>query len=209
MKIDIAAGVLCLLACIVLGRYWVEEHDARLKAEAIVSEQTKAFEASTTQLKAMQDADRARDDQAAATIAELTRAAAAQKTPQQIAQWIPSQIPTPVPIKVEIPAATAQNPTPPAVFTVPQADLPALRDNLLSCQKNAVELSNSQADLSSCGAQIKIKDQEIAAVAKERDAYKEELKGGTFWRRAKKAAEYIAVGAAIGAAATCGSGHCK
>jgi|SRR5581483_1034879 len=209
-KIDIGIGIALLIAVIVIGRSWLDEHDNRLKAEASIAAAQKSFDQASAQLKQLQEADKQRDAQTAAAIAQISSAAAAQKTPQQITNWIPAQFSgAPQPIQASIAPASAQNPTPPAIFTVPQADLSFLRDQVATCQKNAVALSGAQQDLSSCQAQQKYLQEQV----KDRDdqiaALNQELKGGTFWHRFKAGAEKLGIGAAIAAAGICASGHCK
>jgi hypothetical protein len=198
-RIEIAAAIAILFAGAIGARTWLGEHDARLKAEAAVTAAEKSFDQAAATMKQLQDADEARDAQTAQTIAKLAGAAAAQKTPQQISAWLPGQLgPLPAPVTSSIAPATPQNPAPPAVFTVPQADLPALRDNVAKCQADAVALPAAQQDVSSCHQQLQAAGAQLSAAEAERDAYKRELAGGTFWHRVKSGAIKVGIGAAIG-----------
>jgi len=195
---------------LVAGESWLKEHDARVKAEASVAAAQKSIDSAAAEKKELLDQQKARDAQTSAAIAKLAAAASAQQTPQQIVKWLPMQLgPLPAPVKASIAPATPQDPAPPAVFTVPQADLAALRDQVASCQKNAVALPNAQQDASSCEARAKLSAQQLAAAQDQVQALELELKGGTFWHRLKSGAKKVGIGAAIGAAAVCASGHCK
>jgi flagellar biosynthesis chaperone FliJ len=209
-KLEIAAVLLALAGAGFGFRTWLQEHDDKLRAQASIAAAEKSSDQAAAQIKQLVDADKERDANNAAAMAKVAAAAAAQKTPQQIVKWIPEQIPgLPQPIQSAIPAATPENPNPAAEFTVPQADLDALRDQIATCQKDVLALPGAQQDLTSCQAQAKLAGQQLAAAEQERDAYKMELKGGTFWSRAKRGAKWFFIGAAIGVAAACGSGHCK
>lgn len=209
-KLEIAAVLLALAGAGFGFRIWLQEHDDKLRAQASIAAAEKSADRAGAQIKQLQDADKARDAATTEALGKLSANAAAQKTPQQIVKWIPEQIPgLPLPIQSVIPPATPQNPTPAAEFTVPQADLDALRDQVSTCQKNALALPGAQQDLSSCRAQAKLAGEQLAAAEQERDAYKLELKGGTFWTRAKRAGKWLAIGGAIAGGFICGSGHCK
>jgi hypothetical protein len=210
-KIEIAVGILCLILAGIGFSSWLGEHDSRLQAQATVAAQKEVFDKAADQIKSIQQADAERDKQTAATIAQLSATALAQKTPQQIASWIPQQVPgLPQPITITVPPSTTANPTPDAVASIPQIDLPKLRDTIESCQVNTLRLNSCLADVASRDSQIKIlKETTIPAIEKERDAYKTALKGGTFWQRTKRAGKWLLIGAGVGAAALCGTGHCK
>lgn len=209
-KLEIAAVLLALAGAGFGFRIWLQEHDDKLRAQASIAAAEKSADQAAAQIKQLQDADKERDAATTEALAKVSANAAAQKTPQQIVKWIPEQIPgLPQPIESVIPPATPQNPAPAALFTVPQADLDALRDQVSTCQKDALALSGAQQDLTSCQAQAKLAAQQLAASEQERDAYKMELKGGTFWTRTKRAGKWLAIGGAIAGGLLCGSGHCK
>jgi hypothetical protein len=133
------------------------------------------------------------------------------KTTPQMIPYVQREIApnVPIPITVNIPPATKENPTPDATFSVPQADLPIIRDRLSKCDIDALEVSTCHADIASKNDQLKTAGEKLSAVSNQRDAYKTELNGGTFWRRTKTALKWAAIGGGIEVAATCGSGHCK
>jgi flagellar biosynthesis chaperone FliJ len=199
-----------VLCAIYFFHTWLSEHDARLKAEASVAIEQKSIDQAAVEVKQLQDAQKERDAQTAAAIEKITEAAAAQKTPQQITNWIPTQLGAlPEPVKSSIAPATAASPTPPAIITIPQVDLAPVRDLIAQGQECAAKLPSELQDLSSCQAQAKLAQQQLAAAEEQRDAYKEELKGGTFWRRVKHDLKVTGISVGAAALAICASGHCK
>jgi hypothetical protein len=209
-KVYLAAGIAILLLSGWFFVIWLQAHDDKLKAQATVEAQQEAFDKAVDEIKSLREADTKRDALTAATIAQLTQAAAAQKTPEQIVRWIPQQAPgLPQPITVNIPPSTPSNPTPNAVASIPQADLPKLRDTIESCQLNAVRVTACAADLASRESQLKIAGEQLSVVEKERDAYQTALKGGTFFTRVKRAGKWIVFGGGLTIVAVCGTGHCK
>lgn len=209
-KLELATAAIALLASAYGFRTWIAEHDARIRAEQQVAAAQKSFDQSAAQLKQIERQQATKDAAAQAAIAKLSAAAAAQKAPEQITKWIPLNLGSlPVPIHAELPAPTPQNPTPAATFAVPQVDLSFLRDQVATCQENAVALSDAQGGLTSCQAQQKLLSGQVQDLEKERNALQVELKGGTFWHRVKHDLKSFAIGAAIGAVAVCASGHCK
>lgn len=209
-KIEIAAAIAVLIVAVIVFRAWLSEHDARLQAQQTVSTQQTAVDQASTQIKALQDAEAERDKQTAAQIAALQASAAKAVTPEQIAAWIPKQLSAvPQPISISVPPASPANPTPAATASIPEADLAPLRDAITKCQTCSAQLAAAQADDASKTKQLGLTADELTATEKERDAYKQQLAGGTKLERIKKAAKWIAFGAAAGFVATCGSGHCK
>jgi hypothetical protein len=65
-----------------------------------------------------------------------------------------------------------------------------------------VQLQTAQADLASSQKQQKLLEGQV-------EDLQTELKGGTFWKRTKRALKWFGIGAAAGAVAICGTGHCK
>jgi hypothetical protein len=209
--LEIVAGVLFLGGAAYGGSTWIAEHDARLKAEVTVQANEKASKDAETKSIALKneiaDRDRASADREKAMIAAIANL----KTPQQIAPYVQKELApgSLQPIIVSVPAATKDNPIPNATITIAQADLPVLRDRLSKCDTDANALTTCKADAVSNAERSRLAGEKLSAAENERDAYKTELKGGTFWRRTKSAIRFILIGGAIGAAAVCGSGHCK
>jgi hypothetical protein len=84
-----------------------------------------------------------------------------------------------------------------------------LRDRMSNCDTDAQKVSTCAADIATKTQQLHDAGVSLSEVEGERDAYKQELAGGTKWQRTKKALKFIGIGALAGAAAVCGSGHCK
>lgn len=208
-KVELAAGILFLASAAFGHAIWLQEHDDKLKAQADIAAAQKAFDQLAADRRDHEAADKARDDATAKQIEAMQKLAAQVQTPAQIASWIPKQLGVPQPITITVPQATAQNPHPDATASIPQADLPALRDSIEKCKEDSVRLSTCQQNLASREAEIKIADEQIEQLKKENGDLQVELKGGTFWKRAKRAGKWLAIGAAAGAGALCGSGHCK
>lgn len=210
VKLEIAGGILALIVCGVLAGSWLGAREDSIRMKATIDAQNQVVAAEQKQSQALADAQSARDKATAQTVAALQSAASKQVTPAQIAAWIPQQIPAQQqPITITIPPATPQNPVPAAVASIPQADLPALRDEVTSCQVCAAKLSTAQSDLSSQGDRLTLAGEQLSAMTKERDAAVKASKGGGFWKRVESASKYLAIGAGVGAAAVCGTGHCK
>jgi hypothetical protein len=206
-----AGGILAVILAIFGVRSWIGEHDARLKAEVTVAANQKIGDAAILRSKNLEAEIVTRDKAAADREQSMVDAIKNLKTTPQILPYVQSNLAPAAaqPIYVSVPAATKDNPTPAATITVPQADLPALRDRLSKCDTDALAVSTCSKDSSDKTEQLRQAGVSLSAVSNERDAYKQELAGGTKWQRLKKAIEFIGIGAAAGIAATCGSGHCK
>jgi hypothetical protein len=189
---------------------WNEGRSVRAKLEDVIAAQSKVLAQADTRIKALEDQDKQRAAETAATVARIAAAAAQQKTPEQIVKWIPDQLPMlPKALSILVPAPTPQNPTPDAVAKIPAADLPALRDSIAQCQECAVKLSSAQQDVVSRDEQLRQAGIKLSAAEKERDAAKDAAKGGAFWHRLKTNAHWFILGAAGRTVALCGTGHCK
>jgi len=209
-KLEIAAGVLAFAIAAFGFTTWLQEHDDRLRAQSDAAAAKKVFDQAADQMKQHADADRARDEATAKQLDAMQKLAAQIQTPAQIAAWLPKQVTgLPQPITVTIPPATPQNPAPDAIAAIPQADLLTLRDSVEQCREGAVKLSNCEADRISKQEQLRLAGEQLSAVERERDTWKAAAKGGTFWLRTRRAAKWLAIGAAVGAGAVCGTGHCK
>lgn len=204
----VAAAVLVSIIGVVT---FLSEHDARIHAEETVKANQKIVAASDAKEKELQAEIVARDQAAASREAAMLDAVKNLKTPAQIVPYIQKDLVpnAPVPITINIPKATADNPTPNATVQIPQVDLPAFRDRLSKCDVDALEVTTCHGDIGSKNEQLVQANQKLLAVQAERDAYQTELKGGVFWRRTKTALKYIGIGGGLAVAATCGSGHCK
>jgi hypothetical protein len=201
-------AVLVVIAGLWFGvKSWRAQREARETAEATVQQNAKVAQVAGDQVKALQGKIDARDAAEATLEQNIRTETAAAKTPAQIDKYIQARLAPGE--SIGIPAPTAANPLPAAEIEIPQADLPALRDQMAECELDKTGLSECQAVRLDEAAKEKAAGEKLSAVSKERDAYKQELAGGTFWKRTKKGAEFIGFGLAAGIAVTCGSGHCK
>jgi hypothetical protein len=208
-KVEAAAGALFLMAAAFGHSIWLQEHDDRIKAQADVAATEKAFDQLASDRKSHEAADQARDQVSAKQLEAMQSLASKIQTPAEIARWIPQQLGLPQPITISVPPATPQNPHPDATATIPVADLPSLRDSIEKCKEDAVRLSTCQADLSSRASQMADADKQIKGLEGQVGDLRVELKGGTFWKRIKRAGKWLGYGAAAGAVAVCATGHCK
>jgi hypothetical protein len=85
---------------------------------------------------------------------------------------------------------------------IPAADLKPLYDYVQDCRACQAHLAAAKQNSADDAAKL-------AAMTRERDAAAIAAKGGTFWRRFRRNIEWFAIGAAAGAVAVCGSGHCR
>jgi hypothetical protein len=187
---------------------WKGSHDAWIQAQAKIQAQAQVISTDRRQRQQIQAAQQARDAETARKIAAIEAEVSQVQTAGQIAAWLPKQVPTPTPVKIELPPSTVKNPKPAAVATIPQTDLPALRDYVESCQVCSVKLHTAQQDINDQERQIKLAGEQLAAAEKQRDAA---LKAahGTFWGRLWTRTKWFVIGAGAGAAMLCGTGHCR
>jgi hypothetical protein len=181
-----------LLAGALLVRSWLDSRDARGRLAAALGAERQAI-AAAEQREQQRAAElrRALDD-----LAALKRSV---RTPRQAAVELPRALPPlPEPVQIQVPepgaAAPAGRTPPPAVATIPQADLKPLFDYVQDCRGCQLQLGAARADLADEQAKL-------ASLARERDAAVKAAKGGGFWSRMKRGAKWFALGAAFGAAA--------
>jgi hypothetical protein len=198
VKLEIAAAIAVLAGAGVGFHSWIGEHDARLTAEATSKVQQQAFDKAGEQIRIERAAEAIRDKQSADTIAAIMSKASAAKTPEQIAQYIPTQLPTKIPIEISIPRPTLDNPTPKAIATIAQSDLPILRDTLAKCQTDAIALSTCDADKASRDREMVQAQAQIKSMTEQRDTWKAAA-GATKWQRAKHVLE-LAIALGVGVA---------
>jgi len=111
-------------------------------------------------------------------------------------------------VAVTTPAPTPQNPTPLPVVSVPQIDFPAVIAYAKGCEATKLANTKCRDDLSDRMKQMDIAQKQIDALKKEnRDLLS--AAHGTFFQNFKKAGKWLTIGAGVGAAAVCGSGHCR
>ena len=183
-------------------------HGARVQAQAKIQAQSQIISADRQQRQQIETEQQARDARTARQIAAMQAEVAQVKTAAQIAAWLPKQLPTPAPMKIEVPQGTAKNPAPAAVATIPQTDLPALRDYVESCQVCSVKLHTARQDIAGKVQQLTLAGEQLAAAEKQRDAALRAAHG-TFWGRLWTRTKWFVIGAGAGAVLLCGSGHCR
>lgn len=197
----IGAGVALSLALGVFAVYsFLEAHDDRIKMRATIEAQQQLNQQLQRQMQDLKASEDKRDADTHATIGAMQQVVSKVRTPQQIAQWLPSQLQFPQPIKVEVPPPAAQNPMPAAVVTIPQEDLPFLRDTVESCKECDVKLTAAQADLGSRDERLRLAAQQLSAMQNQRDAALKALKGGAFWTRLKRNTKWFLIGGLTGGA---------
>jgi hypothetical protein len=181
-----------IAAVLIFSAYeWSQEHDARIKAEATVT-------AAQTQIQADKATVAKAQTDLAARLSTLEAARSQPATPQQIVISAAKLFPNlPQPLQVVTPPPTQQvvngKPTevPSAAFVqVPAADLKTLQDYAITCEEN-------NAKLGACTLTQATTVDELKATTTQRDAYKAELKGGTFWQRFRHDAKIIGITAVV------------
>ncbi|MGA9570061.1 MAG: hypothetical protein WBS17_08235 [Candidatus Acidiferrales bacterium] len=85
---------------------------------------------------------------------------------------------------------------------IPAADLKPLFDYVQDCRSCQAQLAAAKQNATDNVAKL-------TAVTRERDAAVAAAKGGTFWQRLHRNALWFVIGAGAGAAAVCGTGHCR
>jgi hypothetical protein len=85
---------------------------------------------------------------------------------------------------------------------IPAADLKPLYDYVQDCRSCQAKLAAAKQDSVDNAAML-------SALKRERDAALTAAKGGTFWHRVRRNAQWFAIGVGAGAVALCGTGHCR
>lgn len=203
------AAVVVVLALAALGGYeWLQEHDARLKAEGVTSAEKQVVS------QAQKSIDQAKTDQAqvATALAQKVAGLEAQKkqpvTPAQfvvdLAKVLPN-LPQAATV-VQVPAAQqtvngkVEEVPSTQVVQIPAADLSALQDYKLTCDQTGAKLSACQQSSTDITTQLTGTREQLTATTKERDSWETAAKGGTWWHRTLTAAKWTLIGGAAGAA---------
>jgi hypothetical protein len=203
VKLEIAAAIAVLAGGGIGFHSWIGEHDARLTAETTAKTSQIAFDKASEQIRIERAAEQLRDKESAERISGILADAAKAKTPEQIVHYLPTQLPTKIPIEISIPKPTIDNPTPNAIASIPQSELPLLRDTFAKCKTDAVALRTCTADIASRDREMAQADIKIKAMTDERDTWKKAA-GATKWQRAQHVIELglaLAVGIAVDRAA--------
>jgi hypothetical protein len=208
-KLEIIAAIVLLAGGVLAFRSWLSEHDLRLHAE----EQAKAQQtvqadaaAKAAELQKQMDVrDQAYTEQLKALDSKLQSAT----SPQQFAALVSQMAGLKQPIQVVTPAATSQNPNPTPVAQVPEIDFPQAKAYVTDCEQCKLDRAKLQADAADRASQAALAQKQIDSLKQEVNTWQTAAKGGSKWQRMKRAAKWFAIGAGAGAAALCGTGHCK
>jgi hypothetical protein len=170
------------------GYGWVEEHDARVKAETQTSEQQKQIDGLQQQATQAQTALNSR-------LASLEKERAQPATAAQLVSDATSLLPgLPEPLQIETAPVNSALPDAPVSqnIVVPEVDFKVIRDAQITCQEDAAKLATCQTLADTNQQQLKLTEEQ-------RDEWKTAAKGGSMWHRALGAAKWFAVGAGAGA----------
>ena len=147
-----------------------------------------------------------RDASLKGVVAELAKQKAAVQTPAEVLKALPAILPLPEPLTI----GTAAQPLPgqtalrsgaksEADEASPEVELPG--EDLKPLYDLAVDCKACQARLATAQANLQYEQLKTRTLPQERDAVVRTARGGSVTRRMIRAAKWIAVGAALGAAA--------
>jgi cytochrome oxidase assembly protein ShyY1 len=171
-----------------VGYGWMQEHDARLKAEAQTGQQQKQIDGLKQQQAEAQDSLNKQ-------LSALEKSRQTRATATQLVSDASALLPNlPVPLQVQTAPKDPSLPDAPATQTViiPEADFKSIRDGQVTCEENAAKLATCQTLTDESKQQLQLTEQQ-------RDEWKTAAKGGSLWHRALGAAKWFAVGAGAGA----------
>lgn len=215
-------GALALVFIVVAACGWLQEHDARLKAEAAQTAQKQVIEQAQKSIDAAKaDQERTANDlkaQLAAIEAEKQKPVTPAQFVVDLSKLIPNlpqpaavaTAPVPAPSAPGALSAAAKPAQPgettpsaaPEVVEIPAADLSSLRNYSLNCQAASARLdacTNTSADLQT---QLTGTTAQLNAETRTAQIWERTAKGGTFWTRLKGGLKCVAIsggGAALGA----------
>jgi hypothetical protein len=200
-KNEIAGAGLALVAIAIVLGSWRSAHREAVQLKAALETQNAVLAAAGKQ-------ETARDAALKTSLEQIEDLKKRVQTPQQVISQLPQVLPLPKPISL-VPVAPAAHgggpetgPAPAGEAILPAVDLKPLFDFGAACKECQATVATLQQDKLSDAAKL-------GAMTKERDAAVAAAKGGKIWTRIKRAAKWFAIGAGFGAAALCGSGHCK
>ena len=187
-----ALAVLCLAAIV------IRSHNASRQA---AGEIRLAFGTQKAVLNQANKRERQRDAVLSKNLEQISRAKRAAKKPADIVKRLPAALgPFPRPLSVSLAPRGPDAAQPPAIITVPQADLKALFDRLEDCRACQGQLAAAQQDLSDERAKV-------SAMTIERNAAVKAARGGGFWTRFRAGVKWFAIGGAMGALAAASVAH--
>jgi hypothetical protein len=209
VKVETGIGVVGFIILVIVFWSWLSARDAQVKAEAIQTANEKVIAQNDQQIKLLAgQIDQLKADQAR-QLATLSATFSRAQTPQDILPLVSKIMELQKPVTFVTPAPTAANPNPQPVAQVPAEDAPQLKAYVQTCEECKIKLPAMTAQLSASEQQKQLLANDLVQRTQERDQWKTAAKGGTTWQRVLKAGKWIAIGAGAGAAAVCGSGHCK
>jgi len=186
-------AVIAVTVIVLAARFWLQEHDGRLKAEATQAAQQQVIDASQKII------DKAKADQAQtasdlkAQLAAIANQRTVIVTPQQAAAAIPSFVPNlPQPVQVQTVPATATSPATEALI-IPQADIPAFQKYKLDCDESSARLLACNKDAVNFQAELSAGQDQFKAMTKERDQWRTAAKGGSLLHRLGRKAKCLAI----------------
>jgi hypothetical protein len=186
MKLQLAAIALTLILAVSLLLAWRSEVRARAQLQEQLKSAQASIEASTAQ-------ESARNAALKKQLAQLQKKAAAVQTPDQAIEALPSVLPLPEPIMLPPPTTKSDSPAP-KFAQLPIADLKPLYDSAVACKECQAQLAVAQANLKDEQAKTATARRELT------DALRA-AKGGSSLQRVARAAKWLLIGAAAGAAA--------
>lgn len=202
LKIELAVAAL-LLALAGLGFHaWIEHVKADAKMTATVGALQDVIGKVQEQRDSLasQMVERAAEyDRQQRQLDKLFQAAA---TPEQVAKLVSERLVLPTPIEVVTPQPTAETPHPKSEARIPEIDFPQIKAYVNECETCKLERSVLQADAEDRIKEMALAQQQIDALAKQRDSAIEANKGGSFLQRLGRNAKWLLIGAVGGAIAT-------
>jgi uncharacterized protein HemX len=185
-------GILAILLLAVGIFSWMQEHDARLKAEAQTAAQQKTIDQAA---KDAQTVQQNLDAQMKTLEAERQAPATAPQIVIDAAKMFPGlaaplQVVQPAPVEQTVNGKTEEIPSAPVV-QIPQVDFAALQQGAITCQENSAKLDActlTQADTQT----------ELTQTKAQASEWEKTAKGGTWLHRAVTAAKWVVIGVAAG-----------
>lgn len=207
-KVLAIGAVVLLIALIWAGRTWLEEHEARVKAESVQAAQQQVIDQAQKSIDAAKaDAAKTAADlqtKLAAIEAERAQPVSATSIAAEINAMLPRNAPPAIVVQQPAPADGSKqgpntNKQDSAAVEIPSADLEDLQAFKLTCDANSAKLQACEQTASDQAAELTAATAQLGAVTKERDAFKTAAKGGSFFTRLKKDAKCL--GITLGASA--------
>jgi hypothetical protein len=189
----IAAGAVLILALVIAVSAAISNAEDRAKMEATLKQQSEIIAKQNELIKGFDERMRLREEETQKRIEDLQAVARRAQTPAQIIREIPTYVPPAAQPKLE--EAAGQ---PPRLVFEGEEKIKAYFEGVLAAKKTELELAHAQGDVADLKAMVAAKDEQIAAIEKQRDAAVTAAKGGTKWQRFKRATKWLGTGIVIG-----------